>query len=147
MASVSPMLGLTSSTGMPKTSANCWAIAVREPPMSTEPSTRLTLPLSRTLATAQAGPVLFRQNPMLQPLPRSLPSARSSGSDMCGCSRTASIVSSAPMRPFITPSARLSPCRATFSSRNSTESMPSASAISSMSVSAQYMTMGAPGAR
>ena len=69
MESVSPILGITSSTGMPRTSASCWAMTVREPPISTEPSMRLILPSSCTLAMTHAGPVLFRQKPMATPRP------------------------------------------------------------------------------
>ena len=41
--SVSPTVGMTSSIGSPSVSANIWAMAVREPPMSMLPSMRLTV--------------------------------------------------------------------------------------------------------
>ena len=61
-------------TGMLNTSANCCDIAVLEPPMSTDPSIRLTVPSGVTVAVHAAGPVLFLQNPIAIPLPRIFPS-------------------------------------------------------------------------
>ena len=79
MESVSATCGLTSSTGMERTSASCCDIAVLEPPTSTEPSERLTAPSGVTVATHAAGPVLFLQYPKAIPLPLNLPSTFSKG--------------------------------------------------------------------
>ena len=70
MWSVSATCGFTSSAGMPSTSANCCAIAARDPPMSTDPSTRLIVPSDCTVANTDDGPVLFRQKPVAMPRPR-----------------------------------------------------------------------------
>ena len=69
MESVSPMDGVTSSAAMPSTSATCMAMAARLPPMSGEPSTRLTVPSALTLATAVAGPLPLNQAPAATPRP------------------------------------------------------------------------------
>ena len=53
MESVSPTCGLTSSARRPKVSANCMATDVRVPPMSVEPSTKLTVPSALTLAVQE----------------------------------------------------------------------------------------------
>ena len=74
MESVSPTSGKTSSAEIPNTSASCWEIEVRVPPISTEPSVNITVPSALTLATAQEGPVLLRQKPKATPRPRFLPS-------------------------------------------------------------------------
>ena len=74
MLSVSATWGCTSSTGMVSTSAMCIAATTRVPPMSGEPSTRLTVPSELTLAKAVDGPVLFRQKPVAIPRPRFGPS-------------------------------------------------------------------------
>ena len=70
MLSVSPTWGLMSSMGTPSTSAMCWDTAARLPPMSGEPSVRLTDPSEFTTANALAGPVLLPQNPLATPRPR-----------------------------------------------------------------------------
>ena len=80
MESVSTTAGLTSSTAMPSASATCIAITARLPPMSGDPSIRLTVPSGFTLATALAGPLPLNHAPLATPLPRSLPPrSRSSG--------------------------------------------------------------------
>ena len=75
MESVSPTLGLTSSAGMPSSSASCIEAEARVPPMSGEPSTRLTVPSGLTLAVAVDGPVPLPQKPAATPRPRHLPSS------------------------------------------------------------------------
>ena len=52
MVSVSTTVGDTSSALMPRISAACMATAVRDPPMSTEPVTRLMVPLLLTVIVA-----------------------------------------------------------------------------------------------
>ena len=80
MESVSPMWGLISSTGMPRTSAICCDTEERVPPMSGEPSVKLILPSGWTRATALEGPVLLPQKPLAMPDPgRGLPGAQSNG--------------------------------------------------------------------
>jgi hypothetical protein len=55
---------------MPSASASCMAIEVRVPPMSVEPSTRLTVPSALTLAvTVDLSPIL-NQKPLATPRPR-----------------------------------------------------------------------------
>ena len=70
MLSVSPTWGFMSSIGMPRTSAMCWETAALLPPMSGEPSVRLTEPSELTTARALAGPVLLPQKPLATPRPR-----------------------------------------------------------------------------
>ena len=67
--SVSAMEGLTFSAGIPRTSATCIAIAALLPPISGDPSTKLTLPSGITLTTALAGPEPLNQAPAATPLP------------------------------------------------------------------------------
>ena len=67
--SVSPTIGLMLSAGIPSTSAVCMANEARVPPMSGDPSTRLTVPSALTLAVALAGPVPLNQNPAATPRP------------------------------------------------------------------------------
>ena len=71
--SVSTTVGLTSSTGIPRTSAACIAIEVRLPPISVDPSLRFIVPsLLTAISQADASPML-NQNPIATPLP--IPSA------------------------------------------------------------------------
>ena len=74
MESVSATEGLTSSGAIPNASASCMATAAREPPMSGDPSTRLTVPSALTLATTLAGPEPVCQVPTATPRPRCGPS-------------------------------------------------------------------------
>ena len=53
MVSVSTTVGDTSSAFIPRISAACMATAVREPPMSTEPVTRLIVPSLLTVMVAE----------------------------------------------------------------------------------------------
>ena len=55
-------------------------MAVLDPPISTDPSVRLTVPAGVTTAIHEAGPVLFLQKPIATPLPLNFPSFCSSGS-------------------------------------------------------------------
>jgi len=69
MESVSTMDGLTASIGRPSTSATCMAMAARLPPMSGDPSTKLTVPSGLTLAMALAGPEPLNHAPAATPRP------------------------------------------------------------------------------
>src|SRR5438874_4041591 len=67
--SVSPTTGRTSPAPMPSASASCMAIEVREPPISVEPSTRLTVPSALTLALALDFRPQLNQKPDATPRP------------------------------------------------------------------------------
>ena len=60
---------------MPSVSASCMAMPVREPPMSVEPSIRVTMPSSFTLAEQLDAPPMLNQNPAAIPRPRFLPAS------------------------------------------------------------------------
>ena len=150
MELVSPTDGATSSAARPSTSATCIAATARVPPMSGEPSTRLTVPSPRTLTMALAGPAPLNQKPPATPRPTFLPSAsgdRSMGEFQWSCSRSACNVSSQPMLPNWGPVTRRSPCLAPFSVRKSSLSIPIFSQISSTTVSTAKQAAGEPGAR
>ncbi len=69
IVSVSTTEGLTSSTGIPSTSAACMAMEVLDPPMSVDPSVRLMDPsLLTAILQAESKPIL-NQNPIAIPLP------------------------------------------------------------------------------
>ncbi len=61
---------------MPSVSANCMATLVRVPPMSVEPSIRLTVPSGLTLAAALDFKPMLNQKPLAMPRPRYLPFER-----------------------------------------------------------------------
>ena len=70
MVSVSTTVGVTSPALRPSTSAACIATAVREPPMSTEPVTRLIVPSLLTwIVAAEVWPPCQRK-PTATPRPR-----------------------------------------------------------------------------
>ena len=75
--SVSAVAGCTSSAAIPKTSAACMAIDVREPPMSVEPSTRLIVPSEFTEMKQLDGIPALNQKPIATPLPWLGPSSGS----------------------------------------------------------------------
>ncbi len=66
---VSPMIGLTFSSGMPSSSAAIIASEAREPPMSGVPATSVTVPSSPRLSAAQVSPPMLNQNPEATPRP------------------------------------------------------------------------------
>src|ERR1700730_8362564 len=73
--SVSATTGLTSSARMPSASAICMATEVRVPPISVEPSTRLTVPSALTLAVALDFRPMLNQKPDATPRPNLRPVA------------------------------------------------------------------------
>ena len=72
--SVSAICGFTSSNGISSTSANCWETVALVPPISGDPSARVTIPSGVTVATALDGPLLLPQKPLATPRPRYGPS-------------------------------------------------------------------------
>ena len=144
MESVSAMAGFTSFTVMPSTSATCIAMAARLPPMSGEPSIRLTVPSGLTDATAVAGPLPLNHAPPATPRPRSpLPT----GLLRCGCSRAASSISWFPIRRNLGPAICRVPSFEVFSRRSLIGSISRRRARSSMTCSAANAAAGEPGAR
>ena len=73
MLSVSTTDGLTDSALIPRTSAACIAIDALDPPMSVEPSVKITVPsIFNERFTADFSPIL-NQYPLAIPLPLSFP--------------------------------------------------------------------------
>ena len=72
--SVSATTGRTWCACSPSTSAACMAMEARVPPMSVEPSTRLTVPSSLTLMVQEDCRPTLNQKPWATPRPRRRPS-------------------------------------------------------------------------
>ena len=67
--SVSATVGLIKIGSIPKTSANCCAIEILVPPMSTAPVIRLIVPSSTTFPITVAAPLIFPLYPKAMPRP------------------------------------------------------------------------------
>ena len=69
MESVSTTAGFTCSASIPRVSATIMAMAARVPPMSAEPSSRLTVPSVWTWMLADDWPPPLNQKPPAAPRP------------------------------------------------------------------------------